>query len=109
MQKRLYLEGLRGLLSLIVVVHHFILLFQPLVFLGSNNPDDFKTRPLSGSILLANTPLNLFMNGNWAVCMFFVMSGYVLSVKYFQTSNTVGLKALHSSLCTCACSLFSHL
>ena len=86
--RNLYLEGLRGILAIIVVIHHFILLFIPKLFIGSFNVTDFKTNPYSLDILLANTPLNIFMNGGWAVCMFFTLSGFVLSLKYFKSADT---------------------
>ncbi len=38
-------------------------------------------------INLYKFPWNLFWNGNFAVCIFFVLSGFVLSNKYFKTRN----------------------
>lgn len=90
MQKNryLYLEGLRGLLALIVVVHHFILLFYPDVYYGSNRVSDFANQPHSFLMLLAITPLNIFMNGTWAVCMFMLLSGFVLSLRYYESNQS---------------------
>ncbi|MGE0566319.1 MAG: acyltransferase family protein [Bacteroidia bacterium] len=86
-EKHNYFEGLRGILALIVFAHHFILLFYSSVYYGSLHFSDYINNPYSSNLLLANTPLNLFMNGNWAVCMFFTLSGYVLTIKYFKTSK----------------------
>lgn len=91
--KHNYLEGLRGLMALIVVISHFLLLFSPVTYSGSFNYADFRDSSLSFKILLVSTPLNLFMNGPWAVCVFFILSGYVLSLGYFRTNNTRLLQA----------------
>ncbi|GFN33663.1 hypothetical protein PCURB6_39230 [Paenibacillus curdlanolyticus] len=37
--------------------------------------------------MFATTPLNVLYSGNFAVCIFFVLSGFVLSIKFFQTKN----------------------
>jgi peptidoglycan/LPS O-acetylase OafA/YrhL len=85
--KYLYLEGLRGLLALIVVIHHFLLLFYPEVYYGSNRVSDYVNNADSFGMTLANTPLNIFMNGTWAVCMFMLLSGFVLSLRYFESND----------------------
>lgn len=85
--KYLYLEGLRGVLALIVVIHHFILLFYPDVFYGTNVLSDYHNNSKSLNLLIANTPLNIFMNGTWAVCMFMLLSGFVLCLRYYETND----------------------
>ncbi|QQS60878.1 MAG: acyltransferase [Candidatus Moraniibacteriota bacterium] len=80
MERLYYLEGLRGIASLVVVVHHFILAFYPALFFGSSFSYHFQKdveKFMSGSVL------SLFYNGNFAVCLFFVLSGFVLSYKFF--------------------------
>lgn len=93
--KYLYFEGLRGILALIVVIHHFILLFYPKLYIGSFDLSDYKTHPYSLNLLIANTPLNIFMNGGFAVCMFFTLSGFVLSLNYL---NKKEIKVLQESI-----------
>jgi peptidoglycan/LPS O-acetylase OafA/YrhL len=80
MRKIHYLDGLRGLAAFVVVFHHFILAFYPALFLGSDTQTHFgagREDFLSGSVF------NLFYNGNFMVCIFFVLSGFVLSYKFF--------------------------
>ncbi len=79
MKKLAYLEGLRGVAALIVVFHHFVLLFYPALNYGNGTNTTLNT--------IAITPLNIFYNGDFAVCLFFVLSGYVLSYKYILTND----------------------
>jgi len=80
-----YLDGLRGIAALIVTIHHFVLAFYPALYTA--NPNQSHTSN-DLEVLVANTPLNLFYAGNFSVCIFFVLSGYVLSYKFFATQNT---------------------
>jgi peptidoglycan/LPS O-acetylase OafA/YrhL len=80
MKKIKYLDGLRGLAAFGVVFHHFILAFYPALYSGPGNVTHLKAgweTFASGSII------NLFYNGNFFVCVFFVLSGFVLSYKFF--------------------------
>ncbi|QOL80062.1 acyltransferase family protein [Pseudooceanicola spongiae] len=67
-----YLETARGIASVIVVFHHFLLGFFPLL----------KTSVTQGG--LAGTPLYVLVNGLGAVAFFFVLSGFVLTRKFYQ-------------------------
>ncbi len=79
MKKLAYLEGLRGVAALIVVLHHFVLLFYPALNYGNGTNTTLNA--------IAISPLNVFYNGDFAVCLFFVLSGYVLSYKYILTND----------------------
>jgi peptidoglycan/LPS O-acetylase OafA/YrhL len=57
------LDGLRGIASMIVFVNHIVLTIRPPVFRWS----------------AAFPPISFLWNGNFAVCIFFTLSGYVLS------------------------------
>jgi peptidoglycan/LPS O-acetylase OafA/YrhL len=93
MQRIRFIDGLRGILALIVFFHHFILMFFPAYYYGCNTPiEGFSVVP-SVYKTIAYSPLNLLINGNFAVIFFFVLSGYVLSVKYFQQFNASSLAA----------------
>jgi len=68
------LEALRGFAAMAVVLWHFFLAFAP--------------RVLSDlSYGLAATPLFAFVHGTGAVDIFFVLSGYVLTYRYFETGR----------------------
>ncbi|WP_232696886.1 acyltransferase family protein [Brevibacillus daliensis] len=85
-QKLTYLDGLRGVAALIVVVSHFVQLFYPALFSLREDQSHYEWELLIGS-----TPLNIFYNGNFAVCIFFVLSGFVLSYQYFQQKKRTTL------------------
>lgn len=78
MHKLKYLDGLRGVAAITVVLNHFIAAFFPALYFIDN-----QTQYSRFDNLIAKTPLNLIYNGHFSVCVFFVLSGYVLSYKYF--------------------------
>lgn len=82
-EKNLSLEALRGVASLIVLFHHFILGFLPLYHgvIGGTN----------GALALAGTIWFASINGTAAVCLFFVLSGHVLTAAFFSHGSTAGL------------------
>lgn len=75
-----YLEGLRGIASLIVVFHHYMCAFYPAMVFGAGAA--FHIGPIEARF--AASPLNVLYNGGFAVCIFFVLSGYVLTNRYFR-------------------------
>ncbi len=77
------LDGLRGLAALSVVFLHYALAFAP--FLVGYELTQRHT-PLDHAV--ATTPLQLPIAGNFAVCIFFVLSGFVLSIKFFKTRES---------------------
>jgi len=80
MRKIRYLDGLRGLAAFEVVFHHFILAFYPALFSGPGIPTHL---PAGQEVFVSGSILNLLYDGNFAVCIFFVLSGFVLSHKFF--------------------------
>ncbi|MBD2845513.1 acyltransferase family protein [Paenibacillus sp. IB182496] len=77
--KLFYLDGLRGLAALVVVISHYIQVFYPAALNGKAEQAHFKWDTWYGY-----SPVNLFYNGQFAVCLFFALSGYVLNVKLFD-------------------------
>jgi len=84
-QKLKHIEGIRGLAAIIVVLHHYTLAFYPALNFGDTSQAHIGNGSLE--LLMANTPINLIYNGGFAVCIFFILSGYVLSNSYHQTNN----------------------
>lgn len=82
MEKVKYLGGLRGIAALIVVFHHFLG-----AFFHSTKTGILEFAHSSFEIIMYGTPLNLLSNGFLAVQIFFVLSGYVLSYKFFKSKN----------------------
>ncbi len=77
-----YLDGVRGLAALIVVLHHYAFgFFQAAV-------DGNMERAHSAfEKTVFSTNLYIFIAGNFAVCVFFILSGIVLSAKFFSTDS----------------------
>ncbi len=82
MKKLGFLDGVRGIAALIVVFHHYVLAFFPAMFFGNIERNHFVNEHQ-----YSTSPLQLFFNGSFAVCIFFVLSGFVLSLKYLQTKD----------------------
>jgi peptidoglycan/LPS O-acetylase OafA/YrhL len=80
-----FLEGLRGFAALCVVLHHFILAFYPALYSG--NPAESHFASTTTERTVANSPLAILYSGNFAVCIFFVLSGFVLTHKFFLTGD----------------------
>lgn len=79
-----YLEGLRGVAALMVFFCHFSYAFYYALYstkiLEANMPGNLDA-------YLSVTPLNILYNGKLAVQIFFILCGYVISIRYFQTGN----------------------
>jgi peptidoglycan/LPS O-acetylase OafA/YrhL len=81
-----YLDGLRGLLCLIVVIHHYRCGFQPCQIFGASA--QWITDP---TVCIGSEPWVLLaplVNGTFSVAVFFVMSGTVLSNGLFTADET---------------------
>lgn len=74
------LDGIRGIACLIVFISHFMQFFLPSVFVKGQY-DHF------GESRISETPLNIIYNGHFAVMIFFVLSGMVLSMPFFNGKN----------------------
>jgi peptidoglycan/LPS O-acetylase OafA/YrhL len=81
-QQMEYLNGLRGLAALVVVLHHFTVGFYPAIYNGVEKKAHILSYPIE--VTISKTPLDVIFSGNFAVCIFFVLSGYVLTYKYFK-------------------------
>jgi peptidoglycan/LPS O-acetylase OafA/YrhL len=85
-----YIEGMRGLAVLIILFHHLILAFYPILYptpLAVYIPSDYLAiQPLLIKAFVF-TPLNIIFNGTFAVMIFLIISGYVISYNCFQNKD----------------------
>jgi peptidoglycan/LPS O-acetylase OafA/YrhL len=79
--RRRYLDAMRGLAALIVVIVHYFAAFRPYSVFGDLAGYHSQS---TWELLCHIPPMSLLLNGHMAVCFFFVLSGYVLSVSHFQ-------------------------
>lgn len=90
MDKLKHLDGLRGLAAFVVVLSHFAVVFYPALYTANPRETRFVSQL---DIIIAGTPLNVLYNGNFAVCIFFILSGYVLTYKFFRDKDPESLKS----------------
>ncbi len=80
--KYIFLEGARGIASVIVIFHHFFLAFLPGVK---------SVAEQDAAISLRDTPFYWLINGQAAVAFFFVLSGFVLTAGFFRNPDQQAL------------------
>jgi peptidoglycan/LPS O-acetylase OafA/YrhL len=73
-----HIEGLRGIAALIVCIDHFLVAFYP-------NTTVLAAIHISWQQYLYRFPLRILVGGEGAVYIFFLLSGFVLSARYFKT------------------------
>jgi peptidoglycan/LPS O-acetylase OafA/YrhL len=79
-----YLDGIRGVAALSVFLHHYLMVFYSSVY----SLDPAASHLHNMEINYGQSLLSVLSGGYFPVCVFFVLSGYVLSRKYFLTNNT---------------------
>lgn len=89
-----YLDSLRGLASVTVVIHH-ILLVMPLFFLAHQHYE------MDNELInvLSQSALHIFWAGHEAVMLFFVLSGFVLALPFLNQKKTIFSKYLIKRVC----------
>lgn len=81
-------DGLRGLAALNVMFCHFVAAFLPSLLRGNYGDLEQAKNPLSLVEKLIGSPVfTVLFNGNFAVLIFFVLSGYVLSTPALKNDN----------------------
>jgi len=94
MQKKRFeeLEGLRGVAAVIVAIYHFCLTFYLFAFFGPSA--DGIVQHVRYEDNFYGSPFAVFLSGTFAVAIFFVLSGFVLSIGFFQTGKLEIVKKL---------------
>lgn len=77
-----YLDGLRGICCFLVVIEHCVNFYMP-------NVRFTEMEGIGGVIrrFVGLSPLNFIYSGNISVAIFFILSGFVLSLKFNKTKN----------------------
>ncbi len=78
-----YLDGIRGVAAFLVFFHHFLLVF----FSAFYSFDVHATNLYGWDVRYGQSIFSVLSNGHFFVCIFFVLSGFVLSRKYYQTND----------------------
>src|SRR5689334_10873657 len=74
-----HLDSLRGVAALIVVLEHYFAAFYPYTLFGARG----EYRQIAPWESLAfHPPFGTLIAGHFAVCLFFILSGYVLSFRF---------------------------
>ncbi|WP_448096778.1 acyltransferase family protein [Luteibacter yeojuensis] len=97
MVKDISADGLRGLAAANVLLCHLFLAFLPGGF-AYIYPDTTTPGAMHGVVdqVIAFPPLAVLWNGQFAVCIFFVLSGYVLTKSFLETGD-LGIFRLRAS------------
>jgi peptidoglycan/LPS O-acetylase OafA/YrhL len=90
-QRIKWIDGLKGLASVLIFLHHFILAFYPAMYYGSSVPSHL----FGIEYLLTDSPLMSFFGGHFLVCVFLMLSGIVLSI---QSKKIVTIKQLFTTI-----------
>jgi peptidoglycan/LPS O-acetylase OafA/YrhL len=86
-----HLDAIRGIAGLVIVLLHFLAAFYPYSIFGSQASYQQQS---SWEDLAFIPPFGLFVAGRPAVCLFFILSGYVLSFSHLgQPGRTAKLIA----------------
>ena len=83
MKKIRSLDGLRGLMTINVVLNHFIIVFFPaMFFLDFGSTSKFQ-------VFYSKSPFAVLTNGNIAVQYFFVLSGFLVALSIFNSKKRI--------------------
>jgi peptidoglycan/LPS O-acetylase OafA/YrhL len=87
------LEGLRGIAAIMVVIFHFLQGFFAVTIYGLGT-SKAPVQHMRFEDNLYGSPLAVFFSGTFAVAIFFVLSGFVLSIGFLKTRKPEIIKKL---------------
>lgn len=83
-------DGLRGLAALSVTITHFVAAFLPWLLFHNYGALFPQAEQASLATTIFSSPaLTLFYNGHFPVLIFFVLSGYVLTLPYYGSADAI--------------------
>lgn len=91
--KYMQIEGLRATLAIIVVIQHFMNTFYPFLSGDAEWSSVYKYNNIDHP--LRATPLRIFIAGTWPVTMFYIISGFTMSLGFFKGIGKNQLDAFH--------------
>lgn len=90
MKKIKFLDGLRGLMSINVVLNHLFVVFYPaLLYINFNSTTKFQK-------WFASSPFASLINGNIAVQYFFILSSFLLALSIMSKDSKFNIKDIIS-------------
>ena len=75
-----YIDGIRGVASILVILCHLACVFLPFLYFSNKATTVFAE-------IWIKSPLNVLTNGNTAVQCFFVLSGFLISRKLYNSQQ----------------------
>lgn len=85
MKKRIvWIDGLKGFACIGVLLHHFLLAFLPATYYGDLNMSIIQNKL---DVKMAQAPYAFFINGNYMVALFCLVSALVLGLKVMNLEN----------------------
>lgn len=82
-----YIDGIRGIASMAVIFSHFAAVFLPGLFFFDSANTKFE-------LFWLNSPLNALTNGSSAVQCFFVLSGFLLTRRVYNSREKAAVSPL---------------
>ncbi len=76
----LWLDGIKGIACIFIFLHHFFVHYFPAVYYGSLELSKAK----GIDIYLSQSPIGFFLNGNFFVHLFLIISGYVITCTVYR-------------------------